>query len=122
MTQFNQNDREDFSLFGKSFQEKFVQLLLEDRAFSDQISEVLDLNFLELKYLRVFAKKIIEYRDKTDYWKKRIEDREYKYIKFRNGYAKDAPTMLVEYLGYEDGGERYELKLGKITHIQNWEK
>jgi len=66
--------------------------------------------------------KIIEYRDKTDYWKKRIEDREYKYIKFRNGYAKDAPTMLVEYLGYEDGGGRYELKLGKIMHIQNWEK
>jgi RecA/RadA recombinase len=64
MTHFNQNDREDFSRFGKSFQEKFVQLLLEDRIFSDQVCEVFDLNFLELKYLRTFAKKIIEYRDK----------------------------------------------------------
>ena len=31
--------------------------------------------------------KTIEYRDKTDYWKKRIEGREYDIIKFRNGYA-----------------------------------
>tara|TARA_B100000131_G_scaffold108145_1_gene104979 strand:+ start:1873 stop:3243 length:1371 start_codon:yes stop_codon:yes gene_type:complete len=64
MTNFNTKEREDFSHFGKSFQEKFVQLLLEDRAFCDQVSEVLDLNFLELKYLRVFAKKIVEYREK----------------------------------------------------------
>ena len=45
--------------------------------------------------------KIIEYRDKTDYWKKRIEGREYDIIKFRNGYATDAPTMLAEYNGYK---------------------
>ena len=37
--------------------------------------------------------KTIEYRKKTDYWKKRIEGREYDYIQFRNGYAKIAPTM-----------------------------
>jgi len=61
---FNNKEREDFSYFGKSFQEKFVQLLLEDRAFSDQVSEVLDLSFLELKYLRTFAKKILDYREK----------------------------------------------------------
>ena len=46
--------------------------------------------------------KTIEYRDKTDYWKKRIEGREYDIIKFRNGYAKDAPTMLAEYKGYKE--------------------
>ena len=46
-------EREDFSHFGKAFQEKFVQLLLQDRAFGDQISEVLDINFLELKYLDI---------------------------------------------------------------------
>lgn len=60
------NERTDFSHFGKSFQEKFVRLLLEDRAFSEQVSEVLDLNFLELKYLRVFAKEVLEYREKYD--------------------------------------------------------
>ena len=65
--------------------------------------------------------KLIEYRDKTDYWKKRIEGREYDVIKFRNGYAKDAPMMVVEYGGYEVGfngiGEEYRIKLGKITEV-----
>ena len=60
--------------------------------------------------------KVFEYRQKTDYWKKRIEGREYDIIKFRNGYATDAPTMLVEYLGY-DVTDRYEIKLGKITEV-----
>tara|TARA_B100000131_G_scaffold316298_1_gene356153 strand:+ start:951 stop:2333 length:1383 start_codon:yes stop_codon:yes gene_type:complete len=60
------NEREDFSHFGKAFQEKFVQLFLQDRAFCDQVSEVLDINFLELKYLRVFTKKILQYREKYD--------------------------------------------------------
>ena len=64
----------------------------------------------------IFFTKTIEYRDKTDYWKKRIEGREYDIIKFRNGYATDAPTMLVEYNGY-DITDRYEIKLGKIIEV-----
>ena len=43
-------DRADFGRYGKSFQEGFCQLILEDRPFADQISEVLDINFLELKF------------------------------------------------------------------------
>ena len=54
----------DFSRFGKSFQESLCQLVLQDRPFADQISEVLDYNFFELKYLQVFIKKIFSYRDK----------------------------------------------------------
>ena len=63
--------------------------------------------------------KTIEYRDKTDYWKKRIEGREYDIIKFRNGYAKDAPVMLVEYKGFwvSSDFEEYEIKLGKIIEV-----
>lgn len=57
-------EKTDFSRFGKSFQESLCQLILLDRPFSDQISEVLDLNFLELKYLQVFVKKIFDYRSK----------------------------------------------------------
>ena len=70
--------------------------------------------------------KTIEYRKKTDYWKKRIENREYDYIQFRNGYAKKAPTMLVEYSGYEIGfngiGEEYQIKIGKIIEVKNYGK
>ena len=46
--------KEDFSKFGKSFQESLCHLILEDRPFADQIFEVLDVNFLELTYLKVF--------------------------------------------------------------------
>jgi replicative DNA helicase len=54
----------NFSDYGKSFQENLVQLIYEDRPFADQITEVLDLNFLDLEYLRVFSSKIVHYRQK----------------------------------------------------------
>ena len=54
----------NFSRYGKSFQESLVQLILEDRPFADQIEEVLNVGFFELKYLRVFVGRIIEYRTK----------------------------------------------------------
>ena len=57
-------DHEDFSKFGKSFQEGLCQLILTDRPFADQIFEVFDVNFLELKYLRTFVELISKYRDK----------------------------------------------------------
>ena len=81
------------------------------------MKKILHLN-LYRKYFDAIADgtKTTEYRDKTDYWKKRIEGREYDIIKFRNGYATDAPTMLVEYTGY-DITDRYEIKLGKITEV-----
>ena len=86
------------------------------------MTKILHLNLFR-KYFDQIAEgiKTIEYRDKTDYWKKRIEGKEYDFIKFRNGYRKDAPTMLVEYKGYSLGhtevGEQYELKLGKIIEV-----
>ena len=54
----------DFSKFGKSFQEDLCHLILDDRPFADQMFEVLDLNFLELKHLRVFISKISQDRKK----------------------------------------------------------
>ena len=60
----NYNEKEDFSQFGKSFQENLCQLILLDRAFADQMKEILNINFLELNYLQVFVKKIFDYKDK----------------------------------------------------------
>jgi archaellum biogenesis ATPase FlaH len=37
---------------------------LDDRPFADQIEEVLDVNFLELNYLKLFLNKVFEYRKK----------------------------------------------------------
>ena len=86
------------------------------------MTKILHLNLFR-KYFDQIAEgtKTIEYRDKTNYWKKRIENREYDMIKFRNGYAKNAPTMLVEYKGYLVG-EEYELKLGKIIEVNYGKK
>ena len=56
--------KENFSQYGKEFQETLCQLVLLDRPFADQIFEVLNINFLELKHLQVFIKVIQKYREK----------------------------------------------------------
>ena len=87
------------------------------------MKKILHLN-LYRKYFDAIADgtKTVEYRNRTDYWKRRIEGREYDTIKFRNGYAKDAPTMLVEYEGYDIGftgicEEKYMINLGKVIEV-----
>jgi hypothetical protein len=56
--------KEDFSRYGRDFQESLCQLIMTDRPFADQIFEVLNTEFLELKYLQVFVKLIMNYREK----------------------------------------------------------
>ena len=53
-----------FSKYGKKFQESLAQLIMEDRPFADQVEEVLNTSFFELKYLRVFTQKLFDYRRK----------------------------------------------------------
>jgi hypothetical protein len=65
-----------------------------------------------------------EYREIKPYWTTRLIDRRYEYIKFRNGYSKDAPTITVRYMGLSIGpgnkdwgapdSEVYRIKLGAI--------
>ena len=57
-------NKETFMRFGGNFQENLCQLMFEDRPFFDQITEVLDVSFFERKYLQVFAKALIDYREK----------------------------------------------------------
>ena len=63
--------------------------------------------------------KTIEYRDITPYWSKRLEGRYYDVIQFRNGYARIAPTMIIEYKGIDVDDNRYAKKLGKILETKN---
>tara|TARA_R110002073_G_scaffold300956_2_gene468330 strand:- start:4901 stop:6286 length:1386 start_codon:yes stop_codon:yes gene_type:complete len=62
----NSTDKPSFSKYGKDFQESLCQMILQDRPFADQITEVLDIGFLELRYLRVFVQKVMEYRSKYE--------------------------------------------------------
>ena len=59
-----QQEREDFSKFGKAFQEDLCHLILVDRPFAEQLFEVFDTKFLEVSYLRIFVQKIQEYKEK----------------------------------------------------------
>jgi|TARA_R110002020_G_scaffold158838_2_gene342251 hypothetical protein len=58
------NEPVNFSKYGKTFQEKLCMVILDDRSFADQIEEVLDVNFLELNYLKLFLNKVFDYRKK----------------------------------------------------------
>jgi hypothetical protein len=86
-----------------------------------------------------------EYREIKPYWNRRFFDfvsyhsgeagsiyRKYDVVRFKNGYAKDAPTMDVEYDGMtitggivEWGAEPHEtyyvLRLGKVLSISNYQ-
>ena len=52
----------DFSKYGKSFQESLAQIIFEDRPFCDQMEEVMNVSFFELKYLRAFMGLVLDYR------------------------------------------------------------
>ena len=68
--------------------------------------------------------KRIEYRRQSPYWRKRLEDRKYDAILFRNGYSTNAPEMLVEFRGLRRYGRgrkaRYAIRLGRILRIRRW--
>jgi len=86
---------------------------------------------LHLTLFREFFDKILsgekveEYRDKKEYWEKRLFEnrspKEYDYIIFKNGYSKDAPEMKVEWKGLREDNERYTILLGKVVETKNVE-
>tara|TARA_X000000368_G_scaffold29673_1_gene22220 strand:+ start:1341 stop:1655 length:315 start_codon:yes stop_codon:yes gene_type:complete len=48
----------------------------------------------------ISGEKTIEYRERTDYWDKRIHNRDYKYVRITNGYGNDTrPYRLYRYTG-----------------------
>jgi len=84
------------------------------------MKKVLHLNLYRKYFDQILKKeKIIEYRDITPYWSKRLEGRHYDVIKFRNGYRKDAPEMVVEYKGMYISDSEYAIVLGNILETKN---
>lgn len=89
--------------------------------------ELLHLN-LHGEYFDAIAtgRKRTELRDQSVYWRKRLENRKYDAIVFRNGYAKNAPEMLVEFIGLRRYGRgrdaRYAIRLGRVLKIKRWKR
>ena len=72
------------------------------------------------------GEKTSEYREYKQFWITRLMNNDgsfkhYDVIHFKNGYHKDAPTMLVEFKGIKiisDFGSRYfEIELGRIIDL-----
>lgn len=53
-----------FSSYGKSFQEKTLQALLSDSGWAEQMLEVFDVQYFELKYLQFLADRYFAYAKK----------------------------------------------------------
>lgn len=53
-----------FAAYGKSFQEKIIQALLVDKQFAEQMTEVMNVEYFELKYLQYLANKYFTYAKK----------------------------------------------------------
>lgn len=81
------------------------------------------------------GRKTEEYRKRTDYWQKRLlkphenvfdwEAKEFDEVHFRNGYAKNAPFMRVEWKGcalkdHAGYGPVFAIQLGKVLELRNW--
>jgi len=60
---------------------------------------------------------LIEFRERKPYWKNRLEGKDYDVIKFRNGYALNAPEMVVEFLGVRKDIGKYEIQLGRVLSL-----
>jgi ASC-1-like (ASCH) protein len=84
---------------------------------------VLHLN-LHREYFEAIANgdKKIEYRHRSEHWRRRLEGCSYDLISFRNGYLKSAPEMLVEFQGVRRYGRGkdayYAIRLGQVLRIK----
>ena len=73
---------------------------------------------------RIFSgKKTIEYRECTDYWKRRIVDIPYSRLRITNGYGNDTrPYVLLKYKGYEEveynGKPHYAIPIDKKLWLE----
>ena len=71
--------------------------------------------------------KVVEYRECTDYWKKRIVDIPYKRVRITNGYGNDTrPYVLLRYQGYEEvqynGKPHYAIPIDKTLWLERREE
>lgn len=90
-------------------------------------TRILHLNLHREFFAQIAARtKRIEYRQRTPYWRWRLEGRHYDVIQFRNGYATKAPEMLVEFRGVRRirkwGKPQYAIRLGRILKIKRWRR
>jgi len=72
----------------------------------------------------VSGEKRIEYRERTDYWDKRINGREYQYMRITNGYGNlTRPYRLYQYTGatrvMKDGVQCFAINISEDLVVES---
>ena len=72
----------------------------------------------------VSGSKVVEYREVTDYWTKRILNRDYKYMRITNGYGNlTRPYRLYRYTGamrvMKDNIQCYSISIDKSLIVES---
>jgi len=65
--------------------------------------------------------KTIEYRDRTEFWAKRLTGKSFTHVRFRNGYLKNAPEVIVALKKIVEDQDCFEIHLGKIVEQSDTE-
>jgi hypothetical protein len=84
------------------------------------VPEILHFNlFREYFEATVAGRKRLEYRQRTPFWRKRLEGGKYDAIKLRNGYASKAPEIRRYGTGH---GGSYAISLGRVISLTRWRR
>jgi len=72
----------------------------------------------------VSGEKRIEYRERTDYWDKRINGRDYEYMRITNGYGNETrPYRLYQYTGatrvMKDGVQCFAINISEDLVVES---
>lgn len=87
--------------------------------------EILQLNLFREHFDAIAeGRKRVEYRQRSAFWRKRLEGRQYDLIRFRNGYSTRVPEMLVDFRGIRRYGTGrnayYAILLGLVLKTMRW--
>ena len=86
----------------------------------ERLMKILHLTlFKEYFYKILNGTKVIEYRESKPYWNRIfIKNQGYTHVKFRNGYSKNAPEMIVEIL-FIKPTDCWEIHLGQVLNFNH---
>jgi len=81
---------------------------------------ILDLPIKRQFFDQILARtKTEEFRDLGEYWRAKLEGREYDEMRFRAGYKPDSPKMYAEFKGVKKLKDCYAIQIGEILRVEN---
>ena len=128
MTSTEYNDR----VKNESNIKNFVEFVKE--SYNNKYGKILHLQFKGKEWFDMILNgvKKEEYREIKPYWESRLDGKSFDTIKLQMGRNFDSPTIYIECLGIEKGGNGnpdwgwvepcYKIKLGKVLKVENYKK